>query len=322
MNNSTDRRQFLKSLLGLGSTLETAVLAKDLTEHEFIFAQVRTGALTLEDTLRLEASRPGSLMKLVAAAALQEEALINEGRHFECFGHVRLHGQDFHCQTAHGVLNLPQAIGRSCNCFFAQASELLSPSIFIEYARFFMLDKDLSGFPKGKFPVELKHYSQPYVLGLAEDLLLSPGHILRMMLMIASCGNQTSFQPSNAHPQTENKPTAAGEKSEVKISGEQPDSGPAIAGKKLSKQTWDVLHEGMHLATTIGTAKNLDPEGKLKLAVKTGTVPHGNNFYSWVAGFFPLSNPSYVVCLRTKSGTSQDQAVPLLRKELVAHHWL
>ena len=68
---------------------------------------------------------PGSVFKLVTAAALLEEGLGDTV--FTCVGSLNAGGLQFHCvdNTAHGELTLEQAIQKSCNCYFINAARVL-----------------------------------------------------------------------------------------------------------------------------------------------------------------------------------------------------
>lgn len=68
---------------------------------------------------------PGSVFKLVTAAALLEEGLGDTT--FTCVGSLNVGGMQFHCvdSTAHGELDLTGAIARSCNCYFINAARVL-----------------------------------------------------------------------------------------------------------------------------------------------------------------------------------------------------
>ena len=68
---------------------------------------------------------PGSVFKLVTAAALLEEGLGDTT--FSCVGSLNAGGLQFHCidNTAHGELDLNGAIAKSCNCYFINAARIL-----------------------------------------------------------------------------------------------------------------------------------------------------------------------------------------------------
>src|SRR5205823_10277069 len=112
--------------------------------------------------------------------------------------------------------------------------------------------------------------STPYALGLAEDLQLNALQILQLAALVAKRGEL------------------------VKLHSQEEEGGPVVPLKReLSAATWDVLQQGMQLACSVGTAKQLDPENKLRIAAKTGTTPHGNSFQSWVTGYFPFDKPRH-----------------------------
>ena len=68
---------------------------------------------------------PGSVFKLVTAAALLEADLGDTT--FHCQGYVDVGGLRFHCvnATAHGELDLTGALEQSCNCYFINAARAL-----------------------------------------------------------------------------------------------------------------------------------------------------------------------------------------------------
>ena len=68
---------------------------------------------------------PGSIFKLVTAAAALEEFPELTERSFTCTGELILNGEKVTCPKAHGKLSFRDALAHSCNCTFAQlANEL------------------------------------------------------------------------------------------------------------------------------------------------------------------------------------------------------
>lgn len=298
-SNCTGRRDFLKSLLGLataGQSIQTAEAR--VSSADFYWADLKTGQVGFPTGKNVSSGQPGSIMKLVAAAALSEENLLADNTHLECHGSIVLANQKYQCQHAHGRLTLPEALGQSCNVFFAQAANFLAPPIFMRWVRNFGLDRPIAGFAANHFPNRLLDHSQRYVLGLADDFQLQALQILHLAALIATRGNVMPLH-----------------------SAEQPPNESAPCTLKLSARTWSVLQDGMRLACREGTAKQLDVQDKLQIAAKTGTTLHGTVFQSWITGYFPYNQPRYAFCVRAKSGTSQDQAVPLAHKFLFAIQW-
>lgn len=301
-SNSIGRRRFLKSIFGLGAMIDESVDAKtpEAPPHlapVFIWADLKTGQIGFPTGLNLGGGMPGSTMKLVAAAALHEEALISPNQIYECSGHITLHKETFNCLHAHGRVNLTHAIAKSCNVFFVQAAEKLHTTTFLEYAKKFGLDKPVAGRKSGSFPAKANGPSYRYVLGLAEDMQPNALQILRISAIVATMGDVPFLHSA--------EDSADGNKFRL----------------ELSEGTWHRLQQGMQLACTEGTAQKLDSENKLHIAAKTGTAPRGTKFTSWVTGYFPINDPKHAFVLNTTAGTSQDAAVPQAHKFLFATTW-
>lgn len=281
------RRDFLKTLLasagGLallptlwqpaGATYQTPIWVYAFATNTFISP----------DHLTVPHALPGSLMKLVAAAALLEENLISPHTQLQCNGSIITHGQTFQCQHPHGTLSIQEAIGLSCNLFFTQAVEALSVRRFLQYAQRFQLHQPVTP-TKAPFifPAELmsQEPSQSYALGLNRNLQPNALQLARMARIIA----QRQIQGFNPN-------------------------------------TWRILQNGMRMATLRGTAHHLDPANRLHIAAKTGTTRHGHTFQSWLVGYFPFENPQYAFCLRAPVGTGKDSAVPLASRYLLSRNW-
>lgn len=322
--NSIGRRRFLKSIFGLGTLLDDAVEAKthdanssDAIAHNkksgsaagrraketppyppvFIWADLKNGNVGFPTGLELGRGMPGSTMKLIAAAALHEEALISPNQIYECSGHITLHNETFNCLHAHGRVNLTHAIAKSCNVFFVQAAEKLHTTMFLDYARKFGMDQPVAGRKSGRFPARANGPSYRYVLGLAEDMQPSALQILRMSAIVGTMGDVPFLH-----------------------SAEDPDDGNRFR-LQLSEGTWHRLQQGMQLACTEGTAQKLDPENKLHIAAKTGTAPNGSKFTSWITGYFPIEDPKHAFVLNSSAGNSQEAAVPQAHKFLLSTTW-
>ncbi len=299
---SSARREFLKGLVGLGKGAHgndvKVAAAHSTASASFWWADLKTGQIGFPTGIHLSHALPGSLMKLIATAAIKQENLLADNVVLECRGTVNVQGKSYHCQVAHGNLSLVEALGYSCNVFFAQAASKLASDSFCAYARAFGLADSVAGYPSGLFPARPQGSSQHYVLGLAEDMQPQPLQILRLSALIATRGN-----PPILHSADQMPPSTKAEPIH------------------LNDATWTTLAEGMRLAARKGTAAKLDGEDKLQLAVKTGTTPHGKTFQSWITGYFPWQAPRYAFCLRSPVGTSHDAAVPQAHKFLFASQW-
>lgn len=280
------RRDFLKSLLAsLGglSLLPTILLSEAAISQTPIWIySLSTSKNISPNALPIPHALPGSLMKLVASAALLEEKLISPNRKLTCNGTITRHGQTFQCPHPHGNLTIQAAIGLSCNLFFAQAAEMLSVRRFLQYAQKFQLHQPVTPATPFLFPGEITNIqaSQSYVLGLNRNLQPNALQLARMSGLIAQ---------------------------------------RAIHG--FHPKTWEILQNGMRMTVTRGTAADLDPDNHLHIAAKTGTTRHGHTFQSWLIGYFPVERPEYAFCLRAPVGTGKESAVPMARRYLLSRSW-
>jgi cell division protein FtsI/penicillin-binding protein 2 len=82
----------------------------------------------------LKRHTPGSIFKIVIAAAALEEEIVTPGHRFQCDG--VLEGTDFHCwkKEGHGSLSFEEGFAQSCNIVFGQVAQKLGPDKIEEYA--------------------------------------------------------------------------------------------------------------------------------------------------------------------------------------------
>jgi penicillin-binding protein 2 len=74
----------------------------------------------------------------------------------------------------------------------------------------------------------------------------------------------------------------------------------------LNKEYYNIIHQGMRLAVTSGTAVSLNVP-YVQVGAKTGTAQVGlakNKVNSWVIGFFPYDNPKYAFAIMMEAGPS------------------
>lgn len=307
-----NRRGFIRSLFSLGGLHAATSTCDARAKAAFVWCDLLNGNVGFPTGLSVPTEKPGSLMKLVAAACLVEENLLSLNEKFECTGTFAVGGRvagkrdtSVHCQFAHGKVDLVRALAVSCNCFFAQATSRLTKRTFLAKARQLGLASPVAGRRGGIFPDGESASGQsslPYVLGLAEDFKPSCLQLMRMAALIA-VGPEGKLPVLHS---SENFTLAEKEK-------------PLSVG--LTSQAREVLVAGMRHCVLEGTARKLDTQDKLKIAAKTGTTPHGKTFQSHIIGFFPFDKPRNAFCLFAPAGTSQDAAVPEAREILFSTTW-
>jgi penicillin-binding protein 2 len=278
-------------------TEQEAVAAAPSAKADFFWSDLSNGNIGFPTGTTVPAGMPGSVMKLITAAMLSEEHVVKPEDKIECRGLVEIGKQSYSCLYPHGEVDLVQALGLSCNVYFAQRCQHLAASMIIDYAKRFGLDTPVSGYKPGAFPTKPASSAVAYGLGLAKDLQPNALQVMRLSALVGEKGKIPVLR--NPSEPCDEKPVAL----------------------ELHGTTWEILQQGMKLAGREGTARKLDPQNLLHVAVKTGTTPHGKIFQSWITGYFPYQDPKYAFVLRASSGTSQEQAVPLARNFLMGTKW-
>ena len=87
---------------------------------------------------------PGSIFKLVTAAAALEKIPDVQERTFQCTGRTIIGGQEIICNGVHGSLNLARALAHSCNVAFGEIAAELGAETLQEYAQKLGLTGSLS----------------------------------------------------------------------------------------------------------------------------------------------------------------------------------
>ena len=87
---------------------------------------------------------PGSIFKVVTAAAALECVPDILNQTFTCTGKVEYGTEAVTCERAHGTLNLQGALSNSCNCSFAQIAKLVGRDNMRKYVEQFQITESLS----------------------------------------------------------------------------------------------------------------------------------------------------------------------------------
>jgi len=296
--HSTGRRQFLHSLLALFLLARGKACVAETSPHDLFYVlDLRSGDVVAPCGNYIASGAPGSLLKLVLTSAFCEGRLPAAHDAVICNGKTYVDGTRYSCRSVHGKVNLPLALGYSCNVFFAKMIPQLSQAAFATaLERFGLATAYLTALEHNNF--RGSEYID-FCLGLRKEIILDVFDVLNMVALIATKGEMEGFSLHNGKSATLRK-------------CRNPNFEPA---------TWAVLQEGMQLASRRGTAHNLDIHNKMHLAVKTGTTQQGQDFKSWLAGYFPWEAPKFAFCVRAETGTSYDAAVPTARRLLFSKTW-
>ena len=265
---------------------------------------------------------PGSLFKVVVAAAGLEEGLITPETTTYCPGYDSIYGHVFKCNKpgGHGTVSLGRALGESCNVFFYQLGARLEIQRLAAYARKFGLGSvtavDLPHEAPGLIPDPAwkeRLFKTPWYPGETISVSIGQGQVLatplqmaRMMAVIANGGRLV--QPHI-----------------VRLASGKPVAylPPRTLGFKPS--TLAAIRRGLFMAVNSGGSAGRARLQDLIVAGKTGSAQMVSSSKlkkdvdsiqprAWFAGFAPLDNPRIVLAVLVDHGGSGGaSAAPVAR---------
>ena len=136
---------------------------------------------------------PGSIFKIVTAAAALDSLSNAEDIQFRCEGVYEMSGGKVTCTGEHGTIGLGKAFRKSCNCYFAQLTEVLGAETLERYVKEFQITEpvrfDGITTARGSFSVEGASAQQLAWAGIGQHLdLINPCRYLTFMGVIAGGG--------------------------------------------------------------------------------------------------------------------------------------
>lgn len=272
------------------------------------------------------AQSPGSVFKIVMAAAGLGEGVVGPESRVYCSGGANFYGHRRRCWKAggHGWVDLHTAVLQSCDVYFYELGEKLGIDRIAEYARRFGFGSptgtDLDGEIAGLVPDSEWSRSErgiPWYPGETISVAIGQGPLLttplQMAVMMAAVANGGRLVRPHVVP---DEAAAA-----AKTTGIDP---PILA--RLREALWAVVNER-------GTGGNARLPG-YDVAGKTGTVqvirqaarvdsrdlPYEHRDHAWFASFAPAGAPQLVVVVYVEHGGSGSRAAaPLARQVYEAH---
>jgi len=279
---------------------------------------------------------PGSVFKIVTAAAGHEESVITADTTIDCPGYFILGKKSYRCwrKGGHGRMNLRNAIIQSCDVYFYTVGFRLGIDRLSRYAFGFGLgsptDIDIEGEKAGLIPTEEWKESakgETWIPGetISASIgqgfnLVTPIQMANMMAAVANGG--TLYKP---------KIIFGAEAADKKLI-EDEDS--KIKGRLLvSQKTLDIIKDALHgvVSDPRGTGRASSIKG-IEVAGKTGTaqvirmaemedknndeeIPYEFRDHAWFVAFAPYENPMIaVVVLVEHGGHGGSAAAPIAGK--------
>ncbi|GHU65199.1 beta-lactamase [Clostridia bacterium] len=254
---------------------------------------------------------PGSIFKLVTAAAAIDNLPGVQSREFVCEGSYDLLGQEITCPSVHGRQNFAETMANSCNIAYARMASELGPETMTAYAgkAGVMSGQDLDGIgvANGHFSLTGAAPGDVGWAGVGQyDTLINPLSYLEFVAAIANGGSAVTPH--------------------IIDSIKTPNGFPARFAIDLP------IHENVLSGSTAGTLRqimraavvNNYGEGNLAgygLSAKSGTaeVADGKEPHSWFCGFLDDETaPLAFIVIVENGGAGKDAAANVARTVLEA----
>lgn len=224
---------------------------------------------------------PGSIFKLVTAAAAIDTLPNVQERRFVCNGVYTCAGVNINCSGVHGEQSFEQALSNSCNVAFAQLAILVGQEHMIEHVRAFgLIDAhSLDGLQTaaGNYPLEFIGDPELGWSGVGQSTdLVNPFAMLRLVAAIANGGELVEPHMLLAES-------------------------PSVT-RLLSASTAEAL-KGMMNYNVVDHYDGENNFPGLRLCAKTGTAEQGNGSpHAWFVGFLADEAHPYAFVVLVENG--------------------
>ena len=270
---------------------------------------------------------PGSIFKIVVAAAGLSDGVVDVGDSVYCRGSTRIYNRRYRCwkRAGHGTVNLREAVRQSCDVYFYHLGQKLGIARLSHYARQFGLGTatgiDVEGERAGLVPDRewsLRRRGTPWVPGETISVAIGQGPLLVTPLQIASLMAIVGNGGQRVTPHLGKRNTAP---------PVVPSQLDARALATVGEALWAVVNDN-------GTGRTARVEG-FEVAGKTGTVqvvsqrtwidsdelPFEQRDHAWFAAYGPTQAPELVVVVFVEhGGKGSEQAAPLARMIYETYH--
>lgn len=249
---------------------------------------------------------PGSIFKIVVAAAALEGKQITPNSNFFCPGYGEADGLKIRCASGgaegHGSISFSDGFAQSCNAVFIQTGQKTEGEAIVEMAEKFGLGAPVLGLSEEKKGV-LPGKGDYQGAGIANlsigqgKLLITPIQANRMTKIVAAGGVDTGLYLIKGYL----------------YNGKVTELQHQQAKRVISPSTAQTLTNMMRQTVISGSADNLSADLSLHAGGKTGTAQaEAGMVHGWFTGFFPVEAPRYVITVFVENGRSgRGAAVPL-----------
>ncbi len=293
---------------------------------------------------------PGSIFKIVPAAAALQEGVLTARTRLNCPGTIMLpnkyypndpeRAQPFYCWklSGHGWLDVIHALAFSCDIFFYQVGggyekfEGLGLDRIVQYAHLFGLGEptgiELEQEALGLVPTarwkrltigENWSTGDTYNLSIGQGyLLVTPLQMLNVMAATANGG--TLYRPRLVHHITDAQGNVV-----------RPFQPEIIRTLPISAENWSLIQQGLEGAVVYGTATRAQVAG-VRVAGKTGTAQFCDDIarqlgicregfaqptHAWFMAYAPVENPEIALIVFIYNGGEGSSAAAPVAQEIL-----
>lgn len=271
---------------------------------------------------------PGSISKIIMAAAGLSEGVITENTAFDTPDAIRIGEYVFPDWKDHGMTNVKTALAESNNIFFYSVGggydkiKGIGINKINQYWQMFGLGQktgiDLPGEEIGLLPDpewKKQRIGEPWYIGDTYhvsigqgELLVTPLQMIRAVAAIANGGKLVAPQIVDRIKTSDGKV----------IKDIEPQIGASFVSPGITK----IVADGMRQAVTGGSATILK-DLNVSVAAKTGTAQFSNNEkdHAWMATFAPYENPEVAVIVLVEGGGGGHAVAGPVMKEILEYYF-
>lgn len=271
---------------------------------------------------------PGSVFKVVMAAAGLQEGMIQPEERVYCRGFTTIYNHRFHCgrRQGHGWVDLEEALAGSCNIYFYQLGQKLGLETIARYARTFGLGEatgiDLEGEVRGLVPSQewsRTTRGQPWYPGETISLavgqgplLVTPLQVARMMAAVANGGRLVTpfLNPAAERPEARFLGLEQGLLEPIRrgLAG--------VVEDRDGTAYWFARVSGLPIAGKTGTAQVVRRRSR-----NDEEIPFQERTHAWFASFAPVDDPQLVIVVFVEHGGAGSSTAAPIAKALYEKHF-
>ncbi len=280
----------------------------------------------LIDKTVYESYYPGSTFKPISALAALGDGILDPSERVECIGYYQIGTDRKRCTSAHGEVDLRQALVQSCNVYFYHLAELVGLERLNRYARRFGLgeaagvgiNSEARGFlaTRDWYVRRFGQFRRGETLNVAIGQGSTRATLLQLALAYGALANGGDlYRPILVESVRRPDGSVVEEAT------------PTVRGRlEIDPEALALVNSGLRgvVNEASGTAYEAHIEGGVTVSGKTGTAeidagtPHGDvnprrawyfrRSHAWFAGFAPTEAPEVAIVVLVEHGGSGGRA--------------